>query len=217
MERIMKVEHVDYADLFKEYFEEQVIYVEKVRGIKHDMHAHMIVLYYYLEAGCLEKAKEYIGSIMESHKECEWPVEDVGNSAVNAVIFSALKRSKKAIEFHHLGLLPETLSIKDIDLCILFSNAFSNCVEACNKLVYTEPRVFLEIGQQDDNMYIVIENPIEAPVDKAILGVGTTKNEKEEHGYGIRNMKRIVEKYHGHMCFEIKEETFRIKFYFPTL
>lgn len=210
-------EHTQYVEMFKEYFEEQAKYVEKVRGIKHDMQAHMIVLYYYLEAERSDKAKEYLKSIMENQKECDWPIDDVGNDMVNAVICAALKRSTKPIVFRHAGLLPEKLYIDDMDLCTLFSNAFSNCVEACEKLTHTSGYISLEIGQCEKNLSIAIENPIETQVDMAILGVGTTKVEKEGHGYGIRNMQKIVEKYKGKMDFEIKEDTFRIKFSFPSL
>ncbi len=210
-------EHTQYLEMFKEYFDEQTRYVEKVRSIKHDMQAHMIVLYYYLEADKSDKAKEYLKSILDQQQYCEWPVEDVGNDMVNAVICSALKRSKVPIEFKHSGLLPEELQMDDMDLCTLFSNAFSNCVDACLKLEHSKRSIFLEIGQCGSMLSIVIENPIESKVDVQLLGKGTTKEDSTAHGYGIRNMQRVVEKYKGKMDFEVTEDVFRVRISFSNV
>lgn len=211
------VEHTQYLEMFKEYFDEQTKYMERVRSIKHDMQAHMIVLYYYLEANRFDKAKEYLKCIMEHQQSCEWPIEDIGNDMVNAVICSVLKRSKEVIEFRHSGLLPEDLLIDDMDLCTLFSNAFSNCVEACEKLVHTKRTIVLEIGQYGQTISIVIENPIETEIDEQMLGTGTTKEDENAHGFGIKNMRKVVEKYKGKIDFEVTEGSFKVRILFSDV
>ena len=208
---------IQYIEMFKEYLHEQAKYMDEVRSVKHDMQAHMLVLYYYLEEDRFDKAKTYLKSLMDNQKLAQLPLADVGHDMVNAVICSTLKRSKEPIEFKHTGIFLESLEIDDIDLCTLFSNLFSNSVEACERLVHTPRRISLEIGQCARALSIIIENPIESVVDEAMLGIGTTKEDKKLHGYGIRNVRNVVEKYNGNIEFEITEDTFRVKILFSEV
>lgn len=206
-----------YIEMFKEYLHEQAKYMDEIRSVKHDMQAHMIVLYYYLEEARLDKAKSYLESFMSNQHFLEQPLADVGHDMINAIICSTLKRSKTPIEFQHTGVFLESVEIDDYDLCTLFFNLFSNSVEACEKLEHTQRRISLEIGQCAHALSIVMENPIENMVDETILGKSTTKEDKSSHGYGIRNVKSVVEKYNGSIEFEITKDTFRVKILFSEV
>ena len=210
-------QELQYIEILKEYLHEQSKYMDEVRGAKHDMQAHMIVLYYYLEENRFDKAKNYLKSMMDNQKHLEMPLADVGHDMVNAVICAALKRSTVPIDFQHTGVFMEDIEIEDIDLCTLFSNLFSNSVEACERLEYTKGRINLEIGQYARKLSIVLENPIENIVKEEILGTGTTKEDKTSHGFGIRNVKKVVEKYNGNIDFEITDDTFRVKILFSEV
>ena len=210
-------QETQYIEMFKEYLHEQSKYMDEVRRVKHDMQAHMIVLYYYLEEERLDKAKTYLKSFMDNQTFSAIPLADVGHDMINAIICASLKRSKEPIEFRHTGIFLRGLEIEDMDLCTLFSNLFSNSVEACEKLVYTPRCINLEIGQCARALSIMIENPIEGAVDKALLGKSTTKEDKESHGFGIRNIKSVVEKYNGNIEFETTEDMFRVKILFSEV
>ncbi len=206
-----------YIEVLKEYLDEQAKYMETVRSIKHDMQAHMIVLYYYLESERFDKAKIYLKSVIDNQKAFEYPLEDTGNDMVNAVICGALKRSRVPIEFHHSGLIPENIRIDDMDLCTIFSNLISNSIEACERLTHTQRRIFLEVGQCEQMLTIVLENPIEEAVDETMLGQGTTKEDGENHGFGIRNVQNVVKKYKGKVEFDVTEDIFRVRILFPEV
>jgi sensor histidine kinase regulating citrate/malate metabolism len=45
----------------------------------------------------------------------------------------------------------------------------------------------------------------------------TTKENKNYHGYGIRSIKRIIEKYSGSMTIDIENHIFRLSLLFPSL
>lgn len=208
---------MQYAEMFKEYLYEQAAYMDEIRSIKHDMQAHLIVLQYYLKAENYDKAKAYLDGMMTEQKLWRAPVVDVGQEMVNAVIHYTLKRSRIPIEFHHTGILPENIAIEDMDLCTVFSNLLSNSVEACQRLEHTSGGIRLEIYTEGNNLLIIVENPIEKTVKKESLGKETSKTDKRNHGYGIRNVKEVTEKYGGQMTFDITESLFRVKILFSEV
>lgn len=208
---------MQYAEMFKDYLNEQAGYMDEIRSIKHDMQAHLIVLQYYLKAENYDKARAYLDGMMTNQKLWSPPVTDVGNEMVNAVIQYALKKSKKPIEFQHRGLLPEEMDVEDMDLCTVFSNLLSNSVEACERLEHTIGRIVLEIHTEGKNLLIIVENPIEKTVQKESLGKETSKKDKKNHGYGIRNVRAVAQKYNGKMEFDITESLFRVKILFSEV
>lgn len=208
---------MQYAEMFKEYLNEQAEYMDEIRSIKHDMQAHFIVLQYYLKEEKYENAKSYLEGMMSSPKLWSPPHIDVGHEMINAVIAYSLKRSKNPVEFRHIGLIPENIEIEDMDLCTVFSNLLSNSVEACDKLEHSVRGVTLEIHESGNDLVIIIENPIETATEAGLLGRGTTKEDTRAHGYGISNSKKVIEKYNGKMEFEITESLFRVKVLFSEV
>ena len=44
----------------------------------------------------------------------------------------------------------------------------------------------------------------------------TTKADKDYHGFGVRSMRYVVEKYGGNMVFEVTDDTFTVNAIFPV-
>lgn len=193
----------------KEYYDAQVKYINEIRSIRHDIQAHMIVLQYYLESENYDKAKEYLWDMKEHQKRQGLMIKDTGNDLVNAIVSDTLSRSSKAIEFELEGLLPERFLLSEYDICTLFSNLFSNAMEACEKLVSKKPLIHMEIKEAKERYHIAIENPIEWKVEVDGGRLVSSKENKEEHGIGTSNIIKIVKKYHGEIDFYVTEEKFR--------
>lgn len=167
------------------------------------MQAHLIVLYHYLIKDEFEKAKEYLSKVMNIPLFSSSFSVDVGHDLVNAIIFSKLRSCAVSIELETTGLLPEEMKIDEMDLCVLFSNLISNSVEACEKLTHTDRVISIEIQEDNKNLIITMSNPIEWEVNLDILGKSTTKEDKKSHGYGVRNIQSVVERYKGEVIYEV--------------
>ena len=61
----------------------------------------------------------------------------------------------------------------------------------------------MEIYQEQKNLIIIMKNPIEWELNPEILGKTTTKEDKNAHGYGIRNIQAIVDKYEGELSYQV--------------
>jgi sensor histidine kinase regulating citrate/malate metabolism len=59
--------------------------------------------------------------------------------------------------------------------------------------------------------YIYVENPVHKPVDLEILGNGSTKKDFKNHGLGIHNLLRVVNKYNGDIKFINELGIFRVE------
>ena len=189
----------------KEYYDAQVKYINEIRSIRHDMQAHMIVLQHYLESENYEKARAYLGDMRRHQNIPSLVVKDTGNDLVNAILSDTLSCSSKQILFEMEGLLPEHVNISEYDICVLFSNLFSNAREACERLRMTSPVIQMKVKEQREEYFIAIENPIEWKIEMKDSEFVTSKKEKESHGFGTQNIIKVVKQYHGWIDFYISE------------
>ena len=204
-----------YIEMLQEQISEQARCIEEIRAVKHDMYAHMMVLSHYLGIKEYGKAQDYLSKVMNISVFQNGNFIDVGNDMVNALISQKLHKSKSQITVSTSGLLPERLWIEDMDMCVLFSNLISNSIEACEKLTYKSKEIVLKLEENEKGVAILIQNPIEVELKRDISEWSTTKEDKENHGYGLRNIKHIVEKYHGDMEISCKDGLILVKIEFP--
>lgn len=200
----------------KEYYDAQIRYINEIRSIRHDMQAHLIVLQYYLESENYEKAKAYLGD-MKKHQPAQKIVfKDTGNDLVNAIVSDTLGRSKRNITFHAEGLFPSDFIMSEYDICTLFSNLLSNAREACEKLKVQEPCITMRVIEDAECCLVLLQNPVEWKVETDASGLVSSKADKSAHGYGTKNMIKVVKQYGGKIDFLITESSFRVEITLPN-
>lgn len=167
---------------------------ERVRLLKHDMKNHMMVLMSYIENSENEKAKEYISLITDKLNRI-YSYIYIGNSLMNYII------NNKADKAINLGIdikaEIETLDFKymdSIDFSSLLNNIFDNAIEAAEKS--EDKRIEINISNKNGFDLISIKNSIDKSVLKNNPEFKTTKS-VTGHGYGMKQIKGIVEKYNG--------------------
>lgn len=199
----------------KEYYDAQIKYINEIRSIRHDIQAHMVVLQYYLESENYEKARAYLVDMRRHQDVQNLVIKDTGNDLVNAILSDTLSHSSKRIEFEINGLLPETGYISEYDICTLFSNLFSNAREACERLSYTTPKILMEVKESKQEYFIAIQNPIEWKIGMEGSRFTTSKNDKDAHGFGTKNIIKVVKQYNGTIDFLVTENMFRVEIVLP--
>lgn len=105
--------------------------------------------------------------------------------------------------------------LDSIDVYSLFSNAISNAIEAEEKIGKGDRFIHLKVYRRGDLLAIHIENRI---VDKPIIKEGiyiTSKNDKDYHGFGIKSMQMITDKYQGALSIKIEDELFNLDIIIP--
>ena len=99
-------------------------------------------------------------------------------------------------------------SMKDSDVCKLFSNLLDNSIEASKKT--DDKKILLKLCKRNDYIVLICENTYKEELRKNILGFLTTKENKKEHGYGIKIIKSISDKYGGEMNIQAKNGSFKV-------
>lgn len=109
--------------------------------------------------------------------------------------------------------------IREGDLYALFGNIIDNAIEAAGCLTEQEKRyIGLNINRVNKFITIKIDNYFcgEIKLDSDGLPI-TTKDNKEYHGFGMKSISAIVEKYNGTMSVVINEDIFCLNIMFSTI
>ncbi len=165
---------------------------DELRRFRHDYKNHMIVVSAFLKNGKAEEAEKYLASINADAGINETKIK-TGNFVADAILNNkAQLAAEKGIEISFSGFIPP-FGIGDGELSTIVSNLTDNAVEACEKLCGER---LIEIEANVVNTFFVfsISNPADQEGSK---GLFTTKPDAKNHGYGLKNVKRAVEKYNG--------------------
>ncbi|MBQ6893685.1 MAG: sensor histidine kinase, partial [Clostridia bacterium] len=92
------------------------------------------------------------------------------------------------------------ICIRNIDVCVILANLFDNAIEACEKVDEVQQRfINFNISSVGTMVVIKIENSynyeLSIKLNDGVLA--TTKTAIDTHGYGLKIVNSIVEKYDG--------------------
>ena len=89
------------------------------------------------------------------------------------------------------------------------NNLISNAIEACQYC--DEKYIELDIDVLDNCIIIRCENPYSGNLNTKNDKILTIKEDKTRHGYGLKSIKSIAEKYGGFMKLDHSENVFKIE------
>lgn len=95
------------------------------------------------------------------------------------------------------------------DIYSLFGNILDNAIESAQKEKNPDNRLIsFRVNRQGGMVHIHAENTCtDEPLFQDGLPV-TTKTDKNNHGYGVRSIRYIVEKYQGEFLMRVREGKF---------
>lgn len=177
------------------------------RKMTHDYRAQLSTLSELLEDGDLENAKAYLSEMRTRQSERVLLV-NTHNAAIDAVLnqkgYAGL-RQRIDMRFRVNDL--SALKLPRVDVTIVLANLIDNAMEACSQMPQTERWVSVQILYGHKMLSISIVNP-SRPVQ--IIGgqIATTKPDPLLHGFGLRNVEDILEKYHAEYTFSFEDGRF---------
>lgn len=210
----------EYLIIQEKYYRMLVHKDKEARKINHDLKAHLGCIETLLEEENYEEVKRYIKQLKDNTiKRIDMPFQS-GNDIINAVLNDVAKEAERhETKIILTGTLPKDIKIVSPELCSLFYNLLSNSEEAMKDYHGNLPReIHVNISFYKRNIGIVVKNPVIKPVEIEKLKKGyTSKKDKELHGYGIENIKGIVEKYNGILEFENTDGYFASRIIFQDV
>lgn len=209
-----------FADMNRSYYEAMEQQHFEIRRIKHDMANHLQIL----SALPPEKRDDYIKKLTENAAFTQ-TLRYCGDTTVNAVL------SVKENLMERCGIrltchidIPHELPFDKTDICALFANALDNAIEACSRLETETREITLESKAQKGLFCLKVVNPApgqDDPADRAQAKRGffpaTSKQDKENHGVGLKSMAEIASRYQGTLEFRQKDGRFEVFLYMVML
>ncbi|MBQ8260817.1 MAG: GHKL domain-containing protein [Lachnospiraceae bacterium] len=179
----------------------------ETKKFRHDLLNHMKILISFAEQEKYDELSRYLNSMQEKTANFGTKIT-VRNGIVDAILNQySVKAKKENINMRVKGTFPSHCKIEDYDLCTIFSNVLSNAFEAAEK---TEERnVFVDCRYNEDKLAVVIRNSCSNAEEK--IGLKTTKEDKNYHGFGMENIKECVDKYDGYMDITIEDGMFVLR------
>ncbi|MBR4210664.1 MAG: sensor histidine kinase [Lachnospiraceae bacterium] len=113
----------------------------------------------------------------------------------------------------------ESLSfMSSSNLYSLFNNALQNAVDAAKEIEPSSERfIRLKVMRVANSVMIQIENSIRTPDSLSFVdGLPvTTKKDMENHGYGLKSARMVVQKYNGDMTVKVRNRVFEFDAVIP--
>ncbi|MBQ8965844.1 GHKL domain-containing protein [Ruminococcus sp.] len=175
---------------------------EETRAFRHDVQNNLSVVSMLMNEGKFAEAEQYIND-MHTHVSSLSPKIVTGDEMLDSLIAVKMAKINEAgIDLTIDGVADGGIGWKPIDICTVFANALDNAIEACERIEEKEKRfIRLEIRKTAHQRLITIANSSAEDVDcEKLLHSDmhvTSKEDKMLHGYGVRNIRRTIEKYGG--------------------
>ena len=179
-----------------QYVEEAKTRYDETKSFRHDIRNHIAVVKNLLQSGKLEEAVSYMEDMDDMAEKMSFPCS-TNNPVVDNLVGNKLGIAKSmGIDVDCSLLLPYPCGLRDIDICIILSNALDNAIQAVKRLdAGMEKYIHVSGRIQGDFLMMEIEN--------SFHGKGVFKK-----GTGLSNVKKVAEKYGGAMSIETQEKVF---------
>lgn len=156
-----------------------------------------------------DKLEEYINSIF-NRLDGQLDMVDTNNEVVNAIINA---KYYEALQNDVLFILKindlSHIKVSDEDIVTILSNLLDNAIEAAGQCEIDKRTVGIRLLYEDDVLSIAVSNSYKTEPEIMEDGyMRTIKDDKEQHGLGIRNVVATLEKYNAEYIIDYKNGEF---------
>lgn len=194
--------------LREQLLEERYMEMLKSRKLLHDMKNHLLLLRKYEEGKQWEELHSYLKEISDDILEDTTKVWS-GNVVVDLMLNT--KKAYAEAQGTNVEIDTEVMTnfpLGNRETISLFGNLLDNAIEACERMTKGEKWVRIKMRKHHELLSIEVENSIEEIPKERNGSLISNKMERGGHGYGMSNIRHIVDKYDGTYSYQISENTF---------
>lgn len=184
----------------KRYYELAQSRFDEISKIRHDLNNHLDTALHLINDNQQNEAREIMERLRTSLDGIK-AVQYCENPVINIILTTKANQSEyKDIDMQFVLKDCDKIPCDSAELCSLISNLFDNAARAALESG-TEPMLQIESGIVNEYFVLTITN--NAKPEAVSAGVDTPTGKKASgHGYGMKIVRMIAEKYYGSFTLE---------------
>ncbi len=187
------------------HYEDMVEKNRSVRALRHDYENNLLSIGAILDAGQTAQARDYVRHLQGKVHAAGYAFT-TGNYFSDALLSDkAAAAAEKNIRISFSGTVPER-GMANPDLCTILCNLLDNAVRGSAPCAPC--MVELDGREASDRWLLTVKNPVR---QKVVIRGGTirsSKEDKENHGIGLANVRRTAETYNGYLDLKCDDHCF---------
>lgn len=195
-------------------YEQTSMSFKKISSIIHDTNKHLVYLRECAVEGRSDESISYINTalnqISTSYKRINTGFLVIDALVSNAYNFAELHKIRFKTD---IKIDKDKIMVERYDLSVALGNLLDNACEACIKVTNTDDR-FMDVNvfTTESALVINIINAVGMDINNIF---SSAKDDDKEHGYGIKNVNNIAEKYGGSFIIDNGDSTFEVTLILP--
>ena len=177
--------------------------------LRHDMKNHLLTVSSYIDNGNINELKNHISDIIEVYQS-KAEIVNTGYPAIDSLINFKLQSARQSGIVVKINVsIPPDLKLSSYDFTVILGNLIDNAIQAVSS--------FSEDGYIDFDMHyskgmllIKVSNPYKNVIKEEDGKIVTSKKDKNSHGFGLKSVNTVVEKYNGTIAIETSNNIFTI-------
>lgn len=227
-ELVLKNESNAINQLFQRQYEQYKLAVDNSEALRKEMHDMKHYVMALKNEDSPEKRAEVLND-MEQAIAIQESFMNTGNKVLDVILTTkSLQCQKKSITLNAMvdGDLLADIHVKDI--CSLFGNILDNAIEATQQVEDKEKRLItLSVRRRNQFIIVECENCSDGSNVKLRKNQSrrifkrdnlpkTTKGDNVKHGFGLKSINQVAEKYGGAMNCSYEDGWFKVKVLLST-
>ena len=208
----MKLENEYLSNTLRMQYENYKISEESVALVNqkyHDLKHQIAIL---RETTTEEEKTAYLNQMEQEIKSYE-AQNKTGNRILDTILTAKMLQCQNyGINLTCVADGKELDFMQPMDISALFGNALDNAMESVKKIADPQKRlIHVSVSRQKNFLRIKVENCYEGELEFENGMPKTTKHDKRFHGFGMKSIKKIVEKYNGSVTVSAKDGWFELR------
>lgn len=146
-------------------------------------------------------------------------IVETGNQVLDSVLTEkSLLCTARGIDLSYIADGSSLQGMDAVDIYTLIGNALDNAIEGCSGLSDAGKKtIAFTLFSRMDMIFLQVENYYEGVIQFEGGLPRTTKERKDSHGYGMRSIRQIAEKYGGVLHLETENQIFLLQVTMPAM
>ena len=190
----------------------------QIRSMRHDMKNHLSTVNILASQDKCSEIYDYTSDLINDNSYINRIFIFTGNDLLDAVVnmkFSIAENLGISCSAHIDRDIGTGMPFRPADTSVLLGNLLDNALEAA--AASERKLMLLNIVNRNGSLYIIVSNTIAASVLDNNPKLQTSKPDKELHGFGTKNINKIVRSYNGIINYSEDGDIFNCDILIPFL